>query len=113
MSDVDYKKWLCHPVDFKKTSCRPADFKKASCRHVDFKKVPCRMLLSPKKGCVTLSILEVYTQSAFPGGPHMGPTWAGLDVSLGSTWATHRPAQDGPRMFLKTNWIKYHIFLSI
>ena len=71
MSHVDYKKWkyrsvdfkkvLCRPVDFKKVPCRPVDFKKVPCRPVDFKKVPCRLSLMPKKGCVAMSILGVYT----------------------------------------------------
>ena len=38
-------------------------FKKASCRPVDFKKVPCRMSQRPKKGCVAVSILGVYTHT--------------------------------------------------
>ena len=38
------------------------DYKKGQCRPVEFKKHPCRMSLRPKKGCVALSILGVYTQ---------------------------------------------------
>ena len=37
------------------------DYKKSSCRPVKFKKITCRMSLKPKKGCVALSILGVYT----------------------------------------------------
>ena len=61
MSHVDFKKRPCRPVKLKKRLCHPVDFKKASCRHVSFKKVPWRMSLKPKKGCVTMSILGVYT----------------------------------------------------
>ena len=44
--------------------CRPFNFKKLPCRPVDFKKVPCRMTLRPKKGCVAMLILGVYTHRA-------------------------------------------------
>ena len=50
---VGYKKWEYRPVEFKKSSRRPVDFKESSCR----------MSLKPKKGCVAMSILGVYTPS--------------------------------------------------
>ena len=37
------------------------DYKKSPCRPVKFKKITCRLSLKPKKGCVALSILGVYT----------------------------------------------------
>ena len=61
MSPCQFKKVPCRPVNFKKVPCHPGDFKKVPCHPGDFKKVPCPMLLRPKKGCVALSILGVYT----------------------------------------------------
>ena len=62
MSHVDFKKRPCRPVQYKKnTLCRPVDFKLSSCHHVDFKKVTFRMSVKPKKGCVAVLILGVYT----------------------------------------------------
>ena len=55
MLHVYYKKWLCHPVEFEKGLCCSVEFKKGCV-------ALCQMSLRPKKHCVALSILGVYTQ---------------------------------------------------